>query len=87
MVDAAPGDRSAGEATFPRLLLRHARVRGGAPAMREKHLGIWQTWTWTAVTGTTRTTPRVMATCTASPTPRAKLKRPEPPQRPKEVAP
>ncbi|MBL8448905.1 MAG: AMP-binding protein [Dechloromonas sp.] len=49
MVDAAPGDRSAGEATFPRLLLRHARVRGGAPAMREKHLGIWQTWTWTAV--------------------------------------
>jgi len=32
--------------TFPKLLLHHARVRGGLPAMREKHLGIWQTWTW-----------------------------------------
>ncbi|MBK5915303.1 AMP-dependent synthetase/ligase [Rhodocyclus purpureus] len=32
--------------TFPRLLLEHARVRGGKAAMREKHLGIWQTWSW-----------------------------------------
>jgi len=32
--------------TFPKLLLHHARVRGGLPAMREKDLGIWQTWTW-----------------------------------------
>ena len=32
--------------TFPRLLLEHARVRGGKAAMREKHLGIWQTWNW-----------------------------------------
>ncbi|WP_300337144.1 AMP-binding protein [Accumulibacter sp.] len=32
--------------TFPRLLVNHAHVRGGKPAMREKDLGIWQCWTW-----------------------------------------
>jgi long-chain acyl-CoA synthetase len=32
--------------TFPRLLLHHAQVRGSHPAVREKDLGIWQTWTW-----------------------------------------
>ena len=32
--------------TFPKLLLHHARSRGEAPAIREKNLGIWQTWTW-----------------------------------------
>ena len=32
--------------TFPKLLLYHARARGEAPAIREKDLGIWQTWTW-----------------------------------------
>ena len=32
--------------TFPRLLLHHATVRPGRPAIREKDLGIWQTWTW-----------------------------------------
>ena len=32
--------------TFPKLLLHHARVRGTRPAIREKDLGIWQTWTW-----------------------------------------
>ena len=32
--------------TFPRLLLHHAAVRGDRPAVREKALGIWQTWTW-----------------------------------------
>ena len=37
---------SAAADTFPRLLLEHASVRGGAPALREKYLGIWQTWTW-----------------------------------------
>ena len=39
---------TAGEAgdTFPRLLLHHAAVRGDRPAVREKDLGIWQTWTW-----------------------------------------
>ncbi len=35
--------------TFPRLLLHHARTRPNAPAMREKYLGIWQTWTWSEV--------------------------------------
>jgi len=35
--------------TFPRLLFHHARTRGEAPAMREKDLGIWQTWTWSGV--------------------------------------
>src|SRR5438046_9943657 len=32
--------------TFPELLMHHARVRGARPAIREKDLGIWQTWTW-----------------------------------------
>ena len=32
--------------TFPKLLLHHAAVRGDRPAIREKDLGIWQTWTW-----------------------------------------
>ncbi|MDM0117731.1 AMP-binding protein [Variovorax sp. J22R133] len=32
--------------TFPRLLLDHAAQRPQAPAVREKDLGIWQTWTW-----------------------------------------
>jgi hypothetical protein len=31
--------------TFPKLLLRHAQVRGALPAIREKDLGIWQSWT------------------------------------------
>ncbi|MDH4191616.1 MAG: AMP-binding protein [Betaproteobacteria bacterium] len=33
--------------TFPRLLLHHVRRRGTRSALREKDLGIWQTWTWT----------------------------------------
>ncbi|MDX1712071.1 MAG: AMP-binding protein, partial [Rhodovibrionaceae bacterium] len=35
--------------TFPKLLLDHARNRGGKPAIREKDFGIWQTWTWAQV--------------------------------------
>ena len=35
--------------TFPRLLLHHAATRPGQPAIREKDLGIWQTWTWSEV--------------------------------------
>jgi long-chain acyl-CoA synthetase len=35
--------------TFPRLLFNHARIRPDAPAMREKYLGIWQTWSWADV--------------------------------------
>jgi len=32
--------------TFPRLLQLHARQRPGATAIREKDLGIWQSWSW-----------------------------------------
>ena len=32
--------------TFPKLLAHHAQVRGGLPAIREKSLGVWQTWDW-----------------------------------------
>ena len=32
--------------TFPRLLQLHARQRPGAAAIREKDLGIWQSWSW-----------------------------------------
>jgi len=39
-------DVPAGLDTFPKLLAHHARVRGGRPAIREKDLGIWQTWSW-----------------------------------------
>src|SRR5580765_4097458 len=35
--------------TFPRLLLHHAKAIGSHPAIREKDLGIWQTWTWSQV--------------------------------------
>jgi long-chain acyl-CoA synthetase len=36
------------ENTFPRLLAAHAEARPDAPAVREKDLGIWQTWSWSA---------------------------------------
>ena len=32
--------------TFPKLLMHHAKVRAERPAIREKDLGIWQTWSW-----------------------------------------
>jgi len=32
--------------TFPKLLAYNARARGDRPAMREKDLGIWQSWSW-----------------------------------------
>lgn len=35
--------------TFPRALLAQARKNGAFPAVREKDLGIWQTWTWSEV--------------------------------------
>ena len=40
--------------TFPKLLLNHAAVRGNRPAMREKDLGIWQTWSWAEVAAEVR---------------------------------
>jgi long-chain acyl-CoA synthetase len=35
--------------TFPKFLVRNARLRGNRPALRHKDLGIWQTWTWAEV--------------------------------------
>ncbi|MBN9423231.1 MAG: long-chain fatty acid--CoA ligase [Candidatus Accumulibacter sp. 66-26] len=35
--------------TFPRLLFYHAQTRGEKTAMREKDLGIWQSWSWSDV--------------------------------------
>lgn len=40
--------------TFPKLLLRNADIYGDRPAIREKDLGIWQTWTWKEVLETVR---------------------------------
>ncbi|MGI9408169.1 MAG: AMP-binding protein [Hyphomicrobiaceae bacterium] len=34
---------------MPKLLLRNARRHADHPAIREKDLGIWQTWTWSDV--------------------------------------
>lgn len=35
--------------TFPKALLLQARNNAANPAIREKNLGIWQTWTWSDV--------------------------------------
>jgi long-chain acyl-CoA synthetase len=40
--------------TFPKLLAFNARHRGDAPAMREKNLGIWQSWSWAEVAADVR---------------------------------
>ncbi|HXZ22685.1 MAG TPA: AMP-binding protein [Pseudolabrys sp.] len=40
---------AAGADTFPKLLIRNARLYGARPAMRHKDLGIWQSWTWSEV--------------------------------------
>ncbi|MEO8103626.1 MAG: AMP-binding protein, partial [Betaproteobacteria bacterium] len=42
----APPVAIAGATTFPRLLQKHAAERGDRPALREKDLGIWQTFSW-----------------------------------------
>ena len=39
-------DHQARPDTFPRLLLANAERLRQRPAVREKDLGIWQTWTW-----------------------------------------
>src|SRR3954470_19538370 len=41
--------------TFPKLLMHHASVRPQRPAIREKDLGIWQTWTWAQTLAEVRT--------------------------------
>ncbi|WP_374710479.1 AMP-dependent synthetase/ligase [Massilia pseudoviolaceinigra] len=40
--------------TFPRRLLAHGQARPQRPAFREKHLGIWQTWSWLEVNAEVR---------------------------------
>jgi long-chain acyl-CoA synthetase len=40
--------------TFPRCLLDQAQRNSGKPAIREKYLGIWQTWTWSEVSSEVR---------------------------------
>ncbi len=35
--------------TFPKLLVRNAKIFRGRPAFRRKDFGIWQTWTWDQV--------------------------------------
>jgi long-chain acyl-CoA synthetase len=49
-----PASNAVTDATFPRLLLKHAAARGDHPATREKDLGIWQTWTWSQVAADVR---------------------------------
>ena len=40
-------DRATAQAdTFPKLLVRNARLYADRPALRHKDLGVWQTWTW-----------------------------------------
>ncbi len=46
---AAITARSDAHDTVPKLLLRNARIFAERPAMREKDLGIWQTWSWSQV--------------------------------------
>lgn len=40
--------------TLPKLLQDHAAARGARPALRQKALGIWQTWTWSEVAAQSR---------------------------------
>lgn len=40
--------------TFPKLLAHNAVARGDRPAMREKDLGIWQSWSWADVAAEVR---------------------------------
>ena len=47
--------------TFPKLLMRHAQARGARPAIREKDLGIWQTWTWHRLADEVRTLAAALA--------------------------
>jgi long-chain acyl-CoA synthetase len=40
--------------TLPKLLQDNAAARGARPALRQKALGIWQTWTWSEVAAQSR---------------------------------
>jgi long-chain acyl-CoA synthetase len=45
----ARNDIGATADTIPKLMLEHAAQRGDQPSIREKDLGIWQTWSWAQV--------------------------------------
>lgn len=47
--DCAHTDAAGASTTFPKLLLERAKLDADRHAMREKDLGIWQTWTWKQV--------------------------------------
>ncbi len=46
---ATPSGAPAPHDTFPKLCAHQAASNGDKPAVREKDLGIWQTWTWADV--------------------------------------
>ena len=48
-MDALAREGSSAHDTFPKLLLRNAKIFAERSAMREKDLGIWQSWTWAQV--------------------------------------
>ena len=54
---AREGMAPAAADTFPRLLLWHARVRPEHAALREKDLGVWQTWSWSDLAAEVRALP------------------------------
>ena len=45
----AIGSPAAAENTFPKLLIRNARLLADRPAYRHKNLGVWQVWSWSEV--------------------------------------
>ena len=45
----AIGSPAAAENTFPKLLIRNARLFADRPAYRHKNLGVWQVWSWSEV--------------------------------------
>jgi len=53
--------------TFPALLIENAAKRGERPAIREKHLGIWQTYTWQQVCDHVRNLAHGMASLDVKP--------------------
>ncbi|MDQ0316610.1 AMP-binding protein [Amorphus orientalis] len=48
-MQGAAGAGSGSDDTLPKLLVRNAQTLRDRPAMREKDLGIWQTWSWQEV--------------------------------------
>ena len=51
---AADGRDPLGRDTIPKYIAYNAQHRRDRPAMREKDLGIWQSWTWGEVAGKVR---------------------------------